>query len=84
MVTIELVRSGSQKDRTDALLEEHPAMLEDFRADREGFLGARLVRLSGDEWRDIVDWRSPEDFVASRAKGANVPESRPTSPRSTK
>jgi heme-degrading monooxygenase HmoA len=73
MATVEPVRFRVAPERTDVLLEARLAMLEDFRADREGFLGARLVRLSGDEWLDIVDWRSLEDFAASRAKGANLP-----------
>jgi mannose-6-phosphate isomerase-like protein (cupin superfamily)/quinol monooxygenase YgiN len=73
MATVELVRFRVAPEGTDALLEARPAMLEAFRADREGFLGARLARLSEDEWLDIVDWRSPEDFAASRAKGANLP-----------
>ena len=30
-------------------------------------------RLPGDEWLDIVTWRSPEDFAASRTKGADRP-----------
>jgi hypothetical protein len=29
--------------------------------------------LPGDEWPDIVEWRSLEDFTGSRAKGANLP-----------
>ncbi len=48
-------------------------MLADFEADRDGFLGAQLVRLPNDEWLDIVHWRTPADFAASRAKGANLP-----------
>ncbi|MEU8383717.1 hypothetical protein [Streptosporangium sp. NPDC048865] len=48
-------------------------MIADFQADREGFLGARLVQLSDDEWLDIVEWRSPADFAASSAKGGNLP-----------
>lgn len=48
-------------------------MLADFRADRTGFIDARLVRLPDNEWLDIVTWNSAEDFAASRAKGANRP-----------
>lgn len=48
-------------------------MLADFEADRDGFLGAQLVRLPDDEWLDIVHWKTPADFAASRAKGANLP-----------
>lgn len=31
------------------------------------------MRLPDDQWLDIVEWRSAEDFAASRAKGANLP-----------
>ena len=48
-------------------------MLREFAADRAGFIDARLVELPGGEWLDIVRWRSPADFDASRAKGANRP-----------
>ncbi|MCT9933421.1 hypothetical protein N5079_24715 [Planotetraspora sp. A-T 1434] len=71
--TVELTRFRVAPWRTEALLDARPAMLADFRADREGFLGARLVRLGADEWLDIVDWRAPEDLAASRAKGGNLP-----------
>jgi hypothetical protein len=55
------------------LLATRSQMLADFRADRTGFLDAQLVRLPDDEWLDVVRWRSPEDFAASREKGANRP-----------
>ncbi|SNY45875.1 antibiotic biosynthesis monooxygenase [Paractinoplanes atraurantiacus] len=73
MTTIELTRFRVDPSQVSALLSARPAMLADFQADREGFLDARLVRLPGDEWLDIVTWRSAEDFAASRAKGANRP-----------
>jgi quinol monooxygenase YgiN len=73
MTTVELTRFRVAPDHVDDLLTARPAMLADFRADREGFVDARLVRLPGGEWLDIVTWRSPEDFAASRAKGANLP-----------
>ena len=71
--TIELTRFRVAPGREADLLRARPAMLADFRADRTGFLGARLVRLPGGEWLDIVTWRGPEDHAASRAKGANLP-----------
>jgi quinol monooxygenase YgiN len=71
--TIELTRFRVDPSRVDELLAARPRMLEDFRADRSGFIYARLVRLSDDEWVDIVTWETPEDFAASRAKGANLP-----------
>ena len=73
MTTIELTRFRVDPGRVDDLLRARPAMLDDFRADRAGFVDARLVRLPGDQWLDIVTWRTPEDFAASRAKGANLP-----------
>ncbi|BEL07344.1 hypothetical protein Q0Z83_055350 [Actinoplanes sichuanensis] len=73
MTTVELTRFRVEPSRVDELLQARPAMLADFRADRAGFLDARLVRLPGDQWLDIVTWRTPEDFATSRAKGANLP-----------
>lgn len=70
---VELTRFRVAPDKTEALLAARPRMLSDFSVDREGFLNARLVRLPEGEWLDIVEWRSPEDFAASRAKGGNLP-----------
>lgn len=71
--TVELTRFRVAPENTATMLAARPAMLADFRADRAGFLGARLVRLPDDEWLDVVEWRTAEDFAASRAKGANLP-----------
>ncbi|MGI5285306.1 antibiotic biosynthesis monooxygenase family protein [Nonomuraea polychroma] len=71
--TVELTRFRVAPDRADQLLAARPAMIAAFQADRPGFLGAKLVRVSDGEWLDIVEWRTPEDFAASRAKGANLP-----------
>jgi quinol monooxygenase YgiN len=71
--TVELTRFRVAPDRADQLLAARPAMIADFQADRAGFLGAKLVRVSDGEWLDIVEWRTPEDFATSRAKGANLP-----------
>ena len=71
MPTVELTRFRAS--RSEELLAARTDMLKDFEADRAGFLGARLVQLPGDEWLDIVDWATPEDFAASREKGANLP-----------
>ncbi|WP_433795664.1 antibiotic biosynthesis monooxygenase family protein [Actinoplanes sp. CA-252034] len=73
MTTVELTRFRVEPDRVGDLLRARPAMLADFLADREGFLDARLVRLPDDQWLDIVTWSTPEDFAASRAKGADIP-----------
>jgi quinol monooxygenase YgiN len=70
---MELTRFRVSPEHADQLLAARPKMIADFEADRAGFLSGKLVRLPGDEWLDIVEWRSPEDFAASRAKGANLP-----------
>lgn len=71
--TVELVRFKTAADKTGWLLESRVAMVADFQADRDGFLGSRLVKLDDDEWLDIIEWATPEDFHASRAKGPNLP-----------
>ncbi|MEV4350126.1 hypothetical protein AB0J83_37185 [Actinoplanes sp. NPDC049596] len=73
MTTVELTRFRVDPSRAGELLAARPGMLADFRADRAGFVDATLVRLPDDQWLDIVTWRTPEDFAASRAKGANRP-----------
>ncbi|GAA1149162.1 hypothetical protein GCM10009630_54490 [Kribbella jejuensis] len=73
MSTVELTRFRVLPANTAELLEARADMLKDFEADRAGFLGARLVQLPDNEWLDIVDWATPEDFAASREKGANLP-----------
>ncbi|GAB1819742.1 antibiotic biosynthesis monooxygenase family protein [Herbidospora sp. RD11066] len=71
--TVEITRFRVAPERTADLLAARKGMIADFEADREGFLGAKLVELPGGEWLDIVEWRSPADFAASRAKGGNLP-----------
>ena len=73
MTTVELARFGVLPEKADELLAARVDMLEDFKADRAGFLGARLVRLPDDEWLDIVEWETAEDFAASRDKRPNRP-----------
>lgn len=73
MTTIELTRFRVLAEKTEELLAARADMLTDFRADRAGFLDARLVQLADNEWLDIVEWASPEDFAASRDKGGNLP-----------
>ncbi|MET8311368.1 hypothetical protein [Micromonospora sp. NPDC005173] len=73
MTTVEITRFRLPAARADALLAARPAMLRDFETDRTGFLGARLIRLTADEWLDIVFWRSPDDFAESRRRGGNLP-----------
>ena len=73
MTTVELTRFRVESEREGELLRARGAMVADFRADRTGFLDARLVRLADNQWLDIVRWSSPQDFAESRAKGANLP-----------
>ncbi|MFD4638957.1 antibiotic biosynthesis monooxygenase [Lentzea sp. NPDC058436] len=71
--SVELTRFRVKPENVEALLAARPAMIADFEADREGFRGARLVRLPNDEWLDIVEWRTSADYAASSAKGPNLP-----------
>jgi quinol monooxygenase YgiN len=73
MTTVELTRFRVLPEKAAELLAARPEMLTDFEADRVGFLNARLVRLPNDEWLDIVEWETAEDFAASREKGPNRP-----------
>jgi len=73
MSTVELTRFRVSDEKTAELLAARAEMLADFAADRKGFLAARLIQLPGGEWLDIVDWATPDDYAASRAKGANLP-----------
>jgi quinol monooxygenase YgiN len=73
MTTVELTRFRVDADKNAGLLAARSAMLKDFRADRHGFLDARLVRLPDNEWLDILTWETPEDLAASREKGPNLP-----------
>lgn len=73
MTTVELTRFKVPSARADELLQSRPAMLAEFRADREGFLDAQLIRVDAETWLDVVWWRSSDDFAASREKGANLP-----------
>ncbi|WP_020388934.1 hypothetical protein [Kribbella catacumbae] len=73
MTTIELTRFRVAADKAAELVAARPGMLADFAADRAGFVAAQLVELPGGEWLDIVEWETPEDFAASRAKGGNLP-----------
>jgi len=73
MTTVELTRFRVLPEKTEELLAARADMLTDFAADRAGFLGARLVRLPDNEWLDIVEWATPEDFATSREKGPNLP-----------
>jgi Antibiotic biosynthesis monooxygenase len=71
--TVELTRFRVSSEHATDLIAARGGMIADFQADREGFLGAKLIQLSDGEWLDIVEWRSPADFAASRAKGGNLP-----------
>ena len=73
MSTIEIVRMRVEDDDRNAFVGARAAMEADFRADREGFMSALLVDLGDGTYLDIIEWATPADFAASRAKGANQP-----------
>jgi hypothetical protein len=73
VATIELTRFRIKPEREQDLVHARDGMIADFVSDRDGFLGASLVRLGAGEWLDVVIWSAPSDFAASREKGANHP-----------
>ncbi|MGY5014859.1 FAD-binding oxidoreductase [Streptomyces sp. 900105755] len=73
MTTVELTRFRMNPGRVDDLLATHSKMLANFADDLAGLLEARLVRLSENEWLDVLTWDTPEDFAASHTKGRNHP-----------
>jgi quinol monooxygenase YgiN len=72
-VTVELARFRTHPGRADELIAARPGMLASFRAGRPGFVRADLVRITDDEWLDVVIWESSEAYAASRAKGGDTP-----------
>lgn len=74
MSVIELTTFVVAPERTAAMLAARPGMLRAFRADRRGFVAARLIRLGSDTWLDLVEWIDDAAWDASREKGANQPE----------
>ena len=73
MTFVEITRFRVAPESRGALVAARPAMLRDFSTDRRGFVDAQLIELRSGEWLDVVRWRSREDFVTSREKGANHP-----------
>ena len=74
MSVIELTTFVVAPGKTAAMLAARPGMLRAFRADRRGFVSARLIRLGADTWLDLVEWADDSAWDASREKGANRPE----------
>ncbi|MEU3985410.1 alpha/beta hydrolase fold domain-containing protein [Streptomyces sp. NPDC026672] len=74
MSVIEMTTFQVRPDQVSAMLAARPGMLAAFRRDRRGFVSARLVRTSGDNWLDFVEWTDDAAWDESRAKGANQPE----------
>ncbi|MEU6341771.1 prolyl oligopeptidase family serine peptidase [Streptomyces sp. NPDC046977] len=73
MSVIELTTFTVAPERTSAMLAARSGMLADFRADRRGFIAARLVRVAENTWLDIVEWTDAQAYDESSAKGGNLP-----------
>jgi hypothetical protein len=73
MAVVELLRIRVDPPSREAFLSARPRMLRDYAADREGFIGAHLIELGGDDWLDLIIWRNCADLEESRAKGVNLP-----------
>ncbi|GGJ92150.1 hypothetical protein GCM10011583_24500 [Streptomyces camponoticapitis] len=73
MSVIEMTTFTVAPENTRAMLDARPGMVEAFRADRRGFVSARLVRVAEDTWLDVVEWTDDSAWDESIAKGANLP-----------
>ncbi|WP_152364877.1 alpha/beta hydrolase family protein [Microlunatus speluncae] len=73
MAVIELTTFTVSPERTRGMLDARAGMVADFRADRRGFLSARLVRLDETTWLDVVEWTDDAAWDESKLKGANTP-----------
>jgi len=73
MSVIEMTTFTVTPENTQAMLDARPGMLEAFRADRRGFVSARLVRLGDGTWLDFVEWTDDAAWDESKAKAANLP-----------
>lgn len=72
MAIMEVTRLRVAEKRSDAFARARAGMTEAFAA-RPGFVRADLVRVSADEWLDLIVWERSEDFAASRRRGADGP-----------
>jgi quinol monooxygenase YgiN len=75
MSVMEVARLRVAPEKAFALGAARPAMLGAFRS-RPGFVRAELVRISDDEWLDLIVWETSEDFAESRLRGGDSPEVR--------
>jgi acetyl esterase/lipase len=73
MSVIEMTTFTVAPVNTQAMLDARPGMVAAFRADRRGFVSARLVRVDEDTWLDFVEWTDDAAWDESAAKGANLP-----------
>lgn len=73
MAVIELTTFTVAPENTAAMLAARPGMVADFRADRRGFVSAKLVRVAEHTWLDLVEWTDDTAWDESRAKGPNRP-----------
>ncbi|MEU7790024.1 alpha/beta hydrolase [Amycolatopsis sp. NPDC049159] len=73
MSVIEMTTFTVTPENTRAMLDARPGMVAAFRADRRGFLSARLVRVDETTWLDFVEWTDDTAWDESKAKGANLP-----------
>lgn len=73
MSVLEMTTFTVAPENTQAMLDARPGMVEAFRADRRGFVSARLIRLDETTWVDLVDWTDDAAWDESKAKSANLP-----------
>jgi heme-degrading monooxygenase HmoA len=70
MPVMEVTRLRVAPERAAGLQAARAAMVAAFE-ERPGFVRADLVRLSEEEWLDLIVWESSADFAESRRRGGD-------------
>lgn len=71
---IEMVRFTVKPGEEQVLVDERPAMLFALAANFAGMIDARLAKLDGETWVDLVTWESREQALAAADGAGRIPE----------
>lgn len=71
---MEMVRFTVKPGEEQSLVDERAAMLSALAANFAGMVDARLVRLDGETWVDLVTWESREQALAAADGAGRIPE----------
>jgi len=71
--TVDVVNFRVQKGRADSMLGGRSAAVDALRRSAPGLVSAMLVDLGGDEWLDIMVWRTAEQARLAEEIAATTP-----------